>query len=191
MGMYKYIREAWKDPHNLDSFKQRLIQWRTEPVTIRIDKPTRLDRARSLGYKAKPGIIVVRQRVNRGGHMRPKIRKARRSRHKRQRMTLQKSYQWIAEERAAKKFINCEVLSSYELAKDGKHYWYEVILVDRAHPSILADPQLQWIANEKGRVYKGKTTAAKRSRGLLTRKGKGAEKLRPSARSEQRKRAEN
>ena len=53
MGMYKYIREAWKKPRELELWQQRLIQWRKEEVTVRIDKPTRLDKARSLGYKAK------------------------------------------------------------------------------------------------------------------------------------------
>jgi large subunit ribosomal protein L15e len=126
-----------------------------------------------------------------GGHQRPKIRKARRPRHRRQKMTLQKSYQWIAEERAVKKYVNCEVLNSYEVAKDGKYYWYEVILVDRAHPSVLADPNLSWIANQQRRVLRGLTAAGKRSRGILTRRGRGAEKLRPSARSEQSRRAGN
>ncbi|KKT75754.1 MAG: 50S ribosomal protein L15e, partial [Candidatus Peregrinibacteria bacterium GW2011_GWA2_44_7] len=41
---------------------------RKEPVTLVLEHPTRLDRARSLGYKAKQGCIVARQRVGRGGH---------------------------------------------------------------------------------------------------------------------------
>jgi large subunit ribosomal protein L15e len=182
MGMYKYIRDVWKQPQeNLgELWKQRLQDWRKEPVTIRIERPTRLDRARSLGYRAKPGIIIVRQRVLRGGHQRPKIRKARRPRHRRHRMTLAKNYQQIAEERVQKKFVNCEVLNSYLLAQDGIYYWYEVILVDRAHPAILADPNLRWVAQKKGRVFRGQTAAGKRSRGILLRKGIGAEKLRPS-----------
>ena len=74
MGYLKYLRESWKHPSpELESlWKERLIQWRQEPVTLRIEHPTRLDRARSLGYKAKPGYVVVRQRVDRGGRMRPK-----------------------------------------------------------------------------------------------------------------------
>ena len=68
MGMYQYIREAWKNPNkNLaELWHQRIIKWRQEPATIRIEKPTRLDRARSLGYKAKPGFIIVRQKLTRG-----------------------------------------------------------------------------------------------------------------------------
>ena len=80
MGMYKYIQDLWKKPkENMpDLWKERLIAWRREPVTVKIERPTRLDRARSLGYKALQGIIVVRQKLTRGGRQRPKIRKARR-----------------------------------------------------------------------------------------------------------------
>jgi len=182
--MYQYIRETWKKPkENLGSlWQERLIKWRREPATIRIEKPTRLDRARSLGYKAKQGFVIVRQRVIRGGRQRPKIRKGRRSKHFGRKKIVGKSYQWISEERAAKKYPNCEVLNSYYVAKDGRYYWYEIILVDKAHPQILADKNLRWMAERQHskRVFRGLTAAGKRSRGLLTHKGKGAEKLRPS-----------
>ncbi|MBU0980911.1 MAG: 50S ribosomal protein L15e [Nanoarchaeota archaeon] len=185
MGMYKYIRAAWKKPKTLEFYKERLIKWRREPVTIRIDRPTRLDRARSLGYRAKPGIFIVRQRIMRGGRMRPKIRAGRRPKHFRHHMVLGKSYQWIAEERAGRKFVNCEVLNSYEVAKDGIYFWFEIIMVDKAHPAIMKDRTLKWISqpNQTGRVYRGKTASGRRSRGILTHKGKGAEKLRPSLRA--------
>ena len=190
MSMYKYIREAWKKPkQNLGPlWQQRLIQWRREPVTIRIDRPTRLDKARSLGYKAKQGIFVVRQRVNRGGKMRPKFKGGRRSKAMRRRMVLAKNYQQIAEERANKKYKNCEVLNSYEVAKDGKHYWYEIILVDRDSSVIKSDKNLKWVSEKghKGRTYRGVTSAGRKSRGLRN-KGKGAEKLRPSLRAHGRK----
>ena len=57
MGIYKYIKQLWKNPkkNNPELWKKRLIQWRREPVTIRIDKPTRIDKARELGYKAIKG----------------------------------------------------------------------------------------------------------------------------------------
>jgi large subunit ribosomal protein L15e len=187
MGVYKYIREAWKRPSQSEFWTQRLIAWRREPVTVRIERPTRLDRARSLGYKAKQGFIVVRQRVNRGGKMRPDIKGGRRSKHNRQRFVMGKNYQQIAEERAAKRFVNCEVLNSYEVARDGKHYWFEIILVDRAHPAIKSDRHVSWITSpkHKRRVTRGLTSAGRKSRGLRN-KGKGAEKIRPSLRSHDR-----
>lgn len=186
MGLYKYIRESWigHENSNPEIQKARLIEWRTQPVTLRIERPTRLDRARSLGYKAKPGFIIVRQRVDRGGRMRATIRKGRRSAHKRQKLILKQNYQQIAEQRVAKQFPNCEVLNSYHAGKDGTHYWYEIIMVDPNHPAIKADKNIAWIANpaNKNRVSRGLTSAGKRGRGL-NRKGKGAEKIRPSLRA--------
>ena len=183
MGLYKYIREVWKKPKSsLGSlWTERLIKWRREESTTRIEKPTRLDRARSLGYRAKPGIIMIRQRVLRGGHKRPTIRAGRRSRNFGQRMDLDKSYQRVAEERASAKFTNCTVLNSYWVAKDGKYYWYEIILVDRTHPAIVSDKTLSWITEKqhKSRAFRGLTSTGRKNRGLRH-KGKGAEHLRPS-----------
>ena len=186
MGMYQYIREAWKKPKELAFWQQRLIKWRNEPAALRIERPTRLDRARSLGYKAKPGFVIVRQRVTRGGRQRPQIRHPRRPKAMGRRKDLTMNYQAVAENRAAKKYPNCEVLNSYYVGKDGLHYWYEVILVDRANPSILADPHINWIIWHKGRSERGLTSAGKRARGLLH-KGKGAEKVRPSLRAHNRR----
>ncbi len=190
MGLYKYIREAWKKPKstNKEFYKQRLIGWRREPSILRIEKPTRLDRARSLGYKAKQGFVLTRTKVLKGGRTRPLIKKGRRSKHRRRKKILSKSYQSIAEERTAKKFPNLEVLGSYKIAKDGKYYFYEIILVDPKHPQIKADKNINWITEpqHRRRVFRGKTSSARKSRGLR-KKGKGAEKLRPSLRSHRRR----
>ena len=187
MGIYKYIRAAWERPRETlgDLYRERIQAWRKEPSIRRIDGPTRLDRARSLGYRAKEGIVVARVRVLRGGHFRPKIIGGRRPKTRRRMAIIGRSYQWIGEERTARRFPNCEVLNSYLVGKDGKFYWYEVILVDRAHPVILADKELNWVAQpqHKGRVFRGLTASGKRSRGILTHKGMGAEKLRPSLRA--------
>ncbi len=188
MGMYSYLDASWESGLGSETHRKRMVAWRAEPTTIRIPKPTRLDRARALGYRAKPGIIVVRQRLTRGGRQRPDIKGARRSKHARQRKILSMSYQHVAERRAATKFPNMEVLNSYFLAKDGTHYWYEVIMVDKDHPVIVFDKQLSWVSDGKHnrRVFRGLTSAAKRSRGLMH-KGKGAEKMRPSQRAHDRK----
>lgn len=179
MGLYQHLREQWNA--NTDQAKalmrERLIAWRREPATLRIEHPTRLDKARALGYKAKQGIIVARQRVFAGGRMRPKPAGGRRSRTARRRLVLGKNVQQIAEERANKAFPNCEVLNSYPVAADSKHYWFEVILVDRAHPAVRADHRLLGLARQRGRVFRGKTSAGRRSRGLRW-KGSGAEKAR-------------
>ena len=171
MGLYQQVREAWKKPQaNLGSlWRERLIAWRQEDATVRIERPTRIDRARSLGYKAKQGFIVVRQRVLRGGHERPQIKGGRRSKRFGRNLTLWKNYQQIAEERTQKKFENLVVLNSYWVGKDGKHAWYEVILVDPDHPVIQSDPKINWICQQKkrSRVFHGQTSAGKKSRGLI------------------------
>ena len=165
MSMYKYIRNLYKQPKkNLgEVWQKRLIEWKKQPSTVRIERPTRLDRARSLGYKAKQGYILVRQRLLRQKRQRPKFSGGRRSKHMRRKKILGMSYQWIAEQRAQKGFVNCTVLNSYYVAKDGKYFWYEVILVDRAHPAIIADKRINWICNKKGRAARGLTSSAKKS----------------------------
>lgn len=183
MGFYKYVREAWKKPQTNELYRARLIQWRSEPVTLRIGRPTRIDRARSLGYKAKPGFIMIRQRVNRGHRQHPyRLFGGRRPKASSRRLDLNKSYRLIAEERSIASYPNCEVLNSYLVGVDGQHKWFEVILVDTSNPHILADPHINWISAEKGRVFRGITSAGRKSRGLHH-KGKGTEKLRPSKRA--------
>ena len=183
MGVYKYINNLWKNPKkNMpELMKERLIEFRKEPSTLRIENPTRLDKARKLGYKAKQGYILVRQRVLRGGRKRPNIKKGRRPKHNSQRLDLAISYQVVAEQRAQKKHKNCEVLNSYYVLRDGKYYWYEIILVDKSHPVIVKDKNINWITkpSQKGRVFRGLTSSAKKARGLRN-KGKGTEKIRPS-----------
>lgn len=190
MGIYKYIRESWNssDAAIKDLWRQRLIKWRAEEVTVRLEHPTRLDRARSVGYRAKPGFIVVRQRVDRGGHMRPLIRAGRKPKNFRKYLALRKNYQLIAEERVQKKYPNLVVLNSYWLAQDGTHKWFEIILVDPEHPAIKSDKNISWICSKSNfaRVYHGKTMAGKQTRGL-TGRGQGYEKARPSRRAHRRR----
>ncbi|HLC81255.1 MAG TPA: 50S ribosomal protein L15e [Candidatus Nanoarchaeia archaeon] len=168
MGLYQYVREAWKRPQANPLWRERLLQWRKEDSTVKLDHPTRIDRARSLGYKAKQGFVVVRQRVLRGGHRRKKIKGGRRSKRSGTRLNLDKNYQWIAEERVQKKYPNLVVLNSYWVAKDGAYIWHEVILADPDHPVIKADANLAWLQTRKNRsrVFHGKTSAGKKGRGL-------------------------
>jgi len=186
-SMYDYVGDQWKKPDR--SYKspqhQRLIQWRKEDNFTRVDKPLRIDRARSLGYKAKPGYIVVRAHVRRGGLRKHTIKGGRRAAAKGiTKITMGKSTQRIAEERTAKRFPNMEVLNSYWIGEDGKNHFYEVILVDPVHPAIMNDPKINWITDtsHKRRVLRGRTSAGQKGRGLRH-KGRGAEKVRPSIRA--------
>jgi large subunit ribosomal protein L15e len=182
---YKYIAEAWSQPEKSfvdELMRQRLIAWRRQHTITRIDKPTRLDRARKLGYKAKQGFVVVRARVRRGGLRKQRPRSGRRPK----RMGVKKfkpskSLRLIAEERTAKKFPNLEVLNSYWVGADGRSKWFEVILVDPDHPVIKADTNVGWICQKqhRGRVFRSLTSSGKKVRSLR-RRGRGAEKFRPS-----------
>jgi len=188
MGVIAKLKTIWKKPtaEAETAKRERLLKWRKEPVVVRLENPTRLDRARALGYVAKQGIFIVRIRVMRGGHRRPKRVKGRRSKGMTRKLVLRKNYRQIAEERAGKKYTNCEVLNSYYVAKDGKHVWYEVILVDRDHPAVKKDDRVKWISKKRGRAQRGLTSAGRKTRGLRH-KGKGAEKARPSRRAHSRR----
>lgn len=182
---YKYIAEAWAKPEKsfVKEFnRQRMVEWRQDSVILRIDKPTRLDRARKLGYKAKQGIVMARVRVRRSGMRKLRPRAGRRQK----RMGVKKfkpskSMRLIGEERVARKFPNLEVLNSYWVGEDGSSKFYEVILVDPQHPSIRADKNMNWICEKQHhrRVFRSMTSAGKKVRALRTR-GRGAEKVRPS-----------
>ena len=188
LSMYKSIAKAWKRPkasYVKELLRERLIEWRRGRSVVRLDHPTRLDRARALGFKAKPGIIVVRSRIRRGGRRKERVNAARKPKKMGvKKYTPKKSLRWIAEERAQRRYPNLEVLNSYWVGEDGRYKYYEVILVDPSHPSIKNDKNLKWIVEKqhKGRVFRGLTSAGKHSRGLRN-KGKGAEKIRPSIRA--------
>jgi large subunit ribosomal protein L15e len=145
-----------------------MVEWRKDPSVLKLEKPLRLDRARALGYKAKKGFVVARVRVIRGGHKRTRPKKGRKVGNLTIRKTLSMNYQQIAERRAQKKFKNLEVLNSYNVGKDGKHYFYEVILVDPERNEIKKDKDKKWISSKKNknRVIRGLTSSGKKSRGL-------------------------
>ena len=150
--MYRHMKQAWRKPD--DSYvrtlmRKRVIVWRRQPTIVRVDKPTRIDRARRLGYKAKKGFVVVRVRVRRGGRRKPRPKMGRRPKRMGvSKYTPAKSIKLIGEERVARKYPNLEVLSSYWVWEDGRSKWYEVILVDPNSPSIKSDKDVGWISKK-------------------------------------------
>ncbi len=183
-SMYKQIAMIWhKKPEEfVKAIRMRKIDWRKGRTIERLEHPTRIDRARRLGYKAKQGFIVVRVKVRRGGQQKRHLIAGRRPKRKGiNKLTVNKSIQRIAEERAAKKYSTLEVLNSYYVGEDGKSKFYEIIMVDTHHPVISSDPKYRWLLDDanKGRVFRGLTSAGKKGRGLRW-KGKGAERMRPS-----------
>jgi len=181
-GVYSYIRDAWQNmPREVR--QARLIEWRASDSAVKVERPLRLDRARALGYKAKNGFVLIRIRLNRGGRKRTRHKKGRKSRKQHVSKILKMSYKWVAEIRAEKKYPNLEVLNSYPIGKDGKHYFFEVIMVDPSKPEIRNDRTLNWITKyeNKNRAVRGLTSAGRKSRGLSTKSPDM--KVRPSLRS--------
>lgn len=185
-GFYHFIRKAWKKPDK-ETQRIRMIEWRAGKRIVKLERPTRLDRARSIGYKAKKGFIVLRVALKRGGRSRSRIGAKRKTKKQTSKKTLKMNYQWIAEQRAQKRFSNLEVLNSYNIGKDGTHYFFEVIMVDPERPEIKNDKQINWICNPKNRhrALRGLTSAARKSRGLRSKSPNL--KVRPSRRAWDRK----
>jgi large subunit ribosomal protein L15e len=190
-SFYSHIKDAWRSPKEgklAELQWQRKQEWRDQGAIERIERPTRLDKARELGYKAKQGIVVARVSVRKGGSRKQRHKAGRRS--KRQgvnRLSRRKSIQRISEERASRKYRNLRVLNSYWVGEDGSQKWHEVILVDPNHPAIENDGDLGWITSDdhKGRAFRGLTSAGTKGRGQRTR-GKGTENTRPSVTSNNR-----
>jgi large subunit ribosomal protein L15e len=184
-SVYSHIRDAWKDPDDGKVAQlqwERQQEWRDQGAIERIERPTRLDRARSLGYKAKQGVVLARVSVRKGGARKQRHKAGRRTvRQGVNKLTRRKNIQRMAEERCTRKHPNLRVLNSYWVGEDGSQKWFEVIMIDPEHPAIENDDDLNWICDDahKNRALRGLTSAGTQNRGL-TSKGKGSERSRPS-----------
>jgi len=134
--------QLWKD--NAPEIRERIVGWRKENAITRIDKPSRLQRARRLGYKAKQGIVVVRMRVGTGGMRKQRPTGGRRPKHLGVlRIKADDNMKTVSERRALERYPNLKLLGSYFIYKDGMHYWFEVIMADPSHPRIAQDKELR------------------------------------------------
>mgnify|MGYP001422562006 FL=1 len=134
--------KMWKE--NSTELRAKAVIWRKQNAVTRVDKPSRITRARRLGYKAKQGITVVRMRVGTGGMRKQRPRGGRRPKHLGvTRIKAAVSMKQVAERRVLERYPNMKLLGSYFLYKDGMHYWFEIILADPSHPSIAKDKELR------------------------------------------------
>ena len=190
MGCYKYMEEMYKKKQSdvlRFLLRVRNWEWRHLPSIHRASKPTRPDKARRLGYKAKQGFVVYRVRVRRGGRKRPVPKGLTNGKPKNQgvgHLKNKRSLRNIAEERAGRKLGGLRLLNSYWVNQDSTYKYYECIMVDPAHSCIRGDPRINWICapSMKHRELRGVTSAGRHSRGMLN-KGIGTHKLRPSVAS--------
>jgi len=195
MGAYKYLEELWrKKQSDTMRFVLRLRTWefRQNKAISRVTRPSRPDKARRLGYKAKQGYVVYRIRVRRGTVKRPNHNGIVYGKPKRQGIIgikKQRSLRCSAEQKAAGRCGNLRVLNSYWVAEDATYKYFEVILIDPAKKTIRRDPRINWIVSgvHKRRDQRGLTSAGKKSRGLRV-KGNFATRYRPSIRAVTRRR---
>lgn len=174
MGAYKYMEELWrKKQSDVLRFLLRVRAWeyRQWPNIHRVPHPTRPDKARRLGYKAKQGFLVYRVAVRCGGRKRPAPRGIVYGKPTHQGVTqlkFQRNLRSVAEERVGRKCSNLRVLNSYWVNSDSTYKYFEVILVDPWHNAVRRDPRMNWIcrATHKHRELRGLTSAGRASRGL-------------------------
>jgi len=134
--------KMWKE--NSPILKAKAIIWRRQRAIIRIPRPSRIQKARRFGYKAKQGIVVVRARVGTGGMRRKRPVAGRRPKHLGvTRIKADDSMQKVAQRRVLEKYPNTRALGTYFLYKDGLYYWFEVILADISHPRIYKDKEMR------------------------------------------------
>jgi len=134
--------KMWKE--NSPELRAKAIEWRKQNALVRVDRPSRIQRARRLGYKAKQGIVVVRMRVGKGNMRKKRPVAGRRPKHLGVlRIKPALSMQRVAERRVLERFPNMALLGSYYLHQDGLYLWYEVILADVAHPRIIKDKEIR------------------------------------------------
>ena len=134
--------KLWKE--NSPELRDRVVSWRKQDAVTRIEKPSRILRARRLGYKAKQGIIVIRMRVGTGGMRKKRPTGGRRPKHLGvTRIKASVNMKQVADRRVLERYPNMALLGSYFIYKDGMHYWFEVILADPSHPRIIKDKELR------------------------------------------------
>ena len=177
MGAYKYVEELYKKKQSdVLRFILRIRCWEFRQLNVihRASRPSRPDKARRMGYKAKQGYVIYRIRVRRGGRKR-QVRKGqvmgKPAGHGVNQLKPTRNLQALAEERVGRKCPNLRVLNSYWVNQDATFKYFEVILVDPSHKAIRRDPRANWICKPvmKHRENRGLTSAGRKSRGL----GKG------------------
>merc|ERR1712142_925359 len=142
MGAYKYVNELWrKKQTDVMGFLLRVRTWQYRQLSRvhRASQPTRIEKARRLGYRANQGFVIYRVRVRRGSRKKPVAKGCtygKPTHHGINQMKFQRSLR--------------------------------VVYFGRHSTAIRRDPRIQWIceAKQKHRELRGKTAAGKTSRGL-------------------------
>jgi large subunit ribosomal protein L15e len=145
VGAYKYLEELYKKKQSdVMRFLLRVRCWEYRQLNVvhRASRPSRPDKARRLGYKAKQGYVIYRVRVRRGNRKRMAKKGATYGKPVNQGVTqlkFQRSLRSVAEERVGVRCPNLRVLNSYWVNQDATYKFFEVILVDPSHKVPLTE----------------------------------------------------
>ncbi len=156
MGAYKYITQTLQKQYKERdaAYRAKVIAWRAGPAMVKVESPTNLSRARTLGYKAKQGYIIVRTRVDKGRRTRRRSNGGRKHKNYYLFVQPQMSHRAIAEQRVNRVYRNMEVLNSYWVGEDGNYKFFEVILADPSKPSVNVSSAIR-----QGKSFRGLTSA--------------------------------
>ena len=179
MGALKYVEEIQKKKQSdILRFLLRVRCWEYRSLNVihRASRPSRPDKARRLGYKAKQGYVIYRIRVRRGNRKKPVAKGATYGKPTNQgvnQLKYQRSLRSTAEERVGRRCANLRVLSgsspptfsegiggsnehwsadSYWVNQDATYKYFEVILVDPQHKAIRRDARINWIVKPVHKV---------------------------------------
>ena len=172
------MQEIWrKKQSEVMTFLLRVRCWQLRQLNAihRAPRPTRPEKARRLGYRAKQGYLIYRVKVRRGCRKKQVPKGAVFGKPANEGINQLKpirNLQAIAETRVGKRVAKAlRVLGSYWVGQDSTFKYFEVICVDPFHKAVRHDPKINWICNavHKHREQRGLTAAGRKHRGL----GKG------------------
>ncbi len=170
MSAYKTMKRTFIGEYKerAPQYKERLVAWNKQGPVVMAGKPTNIARARELGYKAKQGVMVARVSVRKGRRMRPTVGGGRKPSKSGRYFSRAKSLQLVAEEKAARKFTNLEVLNSYFVGETGEKRFYEIIMLDRSSPTVKNSSEYAQVIAHRSRAQRGLTHSGRKVRGLAT-----------------------
>ncbi len=156
MGAYKYITATLQKQYKERGadFRNKIMEWRKGDAIVRVEKPSNISRARTLGYKAKQGYAVVRVRIDKGRRTRIKPMGGRKHKNNYRFIQPGMSHQAIAEQRANRIYRNMEVLNSYWVGEDGMYKYFEVLMADASKPSVNISSVMR-----QGKAFRGLTSS--------------------------------
>lgn len=133
MGAAKYIAKNERNVYlNEKRRREILMELVKAPMIYRVDHPTRLFKARALGYKAKQGYFIVRIRISKGLTRRERPNHARHPSKAGIYFGYALSAKEIAKHRIQRKYPNADILGIYYLVENGNYKWFEAVLKDKS-----------------------------------------------------------